>query len=190
MTGGDTVSTEKKFKDHKGTKFRGVLIYSSNHFPRMKGDNFEECFNRLIIIPCKNVIPENKKDPNILSKILKDKEYIFKWGLIGLNRLIQNEFKFSYSKKSEIALNEYQKKVDSVGYYVDNKFVITGNRKDRIKSSELYKLYLGWCESSLDNAVNRLEFKNRLCKKGVLYNEKYQGNPHYEGLILKENENK
>lgn len=188
LTGGDTVSTEKKFQDHKGTKFRGVLTYSGNHVPLMKGNNFEECFNRIIIIPCKNIITDNKKDPNIFSKILKDKEYIFNWGLIGLNRLIQNKFKFSYAKKAEDALNEYKKKVDSVGYYIDKKFIITGNRKDRIKSSELYKVYLTWCESSLDKPVNRLEFKNRLCKKGVLYNEKYQGNPYYEGVILKENE--
>ena len=187
MTGGDRVPIEQKFESKGSTKFRGFLVYCGNHLPDMIGTKFEAVFNRIMIIPCNNIIPEDEQDHDIFSKLLKDKEYILMWGLTGLKRLIENNFKFTYSQKIEETINMYKKDVDSVGYFINKNFLITGNRKDRIRTSELYNSYIHWCTINLYNTRSKGEFKNRICDMGIMHNEKYQGNPYYEGLVLKQN---
>ncbi|MDU1604740.1 MAG: phage/plasmid primase, P4 family [Clostridium sp.] len=188
MTGGDTVPTEQKFESKSSTKFRGVLVYCGNHLPDMISTKFEAVFNRIMIVPCNNVIPKDLQDPFIYNKLLKDKEYILMWALTGLDRLIKNKFKFSYSKKIEDATNKYKKEVDNIGHFINKNFLITGNRKDRIKTSELYNSYVHWCTINSYGTSNKGDFKTRVCDIGIVHNEKYQGNPYYEGLILKVSE--
>ncbi|EKQ51780.1 MULTISPECIES: phage/plasmid primase, P4 family [unclassified Clostridium] len=190
LTGGDEVPVEQKFNPKMDVDYRGVLLYCGNNLPNLKSTEVEAILSRIMIIPCNNKpIPANEQDPQILKKLLEDKEYIFRWGLIGLNRLIKNKFKFSYSKRVESAIDKYTKDVDSVGHFIDRNFLITGNRKDKIRTSELYNSYVKWCSQNIYYAHNKMNFKIRICAKGVIYNAKYQGNPYYEGLILKKDEN-
>lgn len=189
LTGGDDVPTEQKFNQKSDVDYQGVLFYCGNNLPNMRNAKVDIILNRIMIIPCNNKsIPVNEQDPQILNKLLEDKEYIFKWGLVGLERLIKNNFRFSHSEKVKLATSKYKKDVDSVGYFLERNFIITGDRKDKIKTAELYNSYVKWCSQNLYHMHNKSDFRIRICDKGVLHNEKYQGNPYYEGLILKKDE--
>lgn len=190
LTGRDEVPIEQKFYQKSNVDYEGVLFYCGNNLPNMKNAKVDIILDRIMIIPCNNEpIPLYEQDPNIINKLLKDKEYIFKWGLLGLNRLIKNNFKFSYSERIEVAISKYKKEIDSVGYFIERNFMITGERKDKIKTSELYNFYVKWCSQNLYYLHNKMDFKTRICDMGIMYNSKYQGNPYYEGLILKKDEN-
>lgn len=188
LTGGDRVPIEQKFESKGTVKFKGVLVYCGNHLPGITSTRFEAIFNRIMIVPCNNSIATDKQDPFVFEKLLKDKEYILMWALTGLHRLIKNKFKFSYSKKIEDATNIYKKEMDSVGHFINRNFLITGNRKDRIKTSELYNSYVHWCTINSYRISNKGDFKIRICDMGIVHNEKYQGNPYYEGLIINPSE--
>lgn len=186
LTGEDMLRSEKKFVDSSNADFKGVLVYGANELPKVNGNVLTPIFNRLMFIPCMNIIEIEKQDPQLRSKLFKDKEYIFKWSLEGLKRLKNNNFKFSYSKKSELIKNKYIQDVDNVSLFVSENCINTKDNKDRIKTTELYEAYIKWCEINSYEVCNRKDFRIRVCNMGFNYNRKYQGYPMYEGLKFNE----
>lgn len=186
LTGEDMLRSEKKFVDSTNAGFKGVLVYGANELPKVNGNVLTPIFNRLMFIPCINVIETEKQDPQLVSKLFKDKEYIFQWALEGLKRLKDNNFKFSYSKKAEIIKNKYIQDVDNVSLFIEDNCTSTQENKDRIKTTELYEAYIKWCEINSYEVCNKKDFRIRVCNIGFNYNRKYQGYPMYEGLKFNE----
>lgn len=186
LTGEDMLPSEKKYLDNINAEFKGVLVYGANELPGINANVLKPIFNRLMFIPCKNVIASDKQDPYLVNKLLEDKEYIFQWALEGLKRLKNNNFKFSYSKEAEMIKNQYEDEVDNVRLFIDDNCTKTKNCKDRIKTTELYDIYKNWCEINSYDLCSKKDFRIRVCNNGFTYNRKFQGYPMYEGLKLKQ----
>ena len=91
FTGGATMLTyHRKNKESIITKQRPRLAYSSNHYPSFK-DRSEGIWNRMILIPFRNVVPEEERDPNLVNYFV-DNELpgIFNWAMEGYARLVKN----------------------------------------------------------------------------------------------------
>lgn len=162
LTGGDTINIEKKNIDCIDVIFKGLLMYGSNKLPSLSGDLGNWVYNRFLIFPCDNPIPEEKQDPKILDKLLKDKEYIINWSLKGLERLMNNDFKFSYGKIIKDVKEAYKIDTDSLRAFIKDRYIITGDKKDRIPAKLLkddYSIY--WCPDNDIMPVTK-NFKNRL----------------------------
>lgn len=183
ITGGDTLSVEKKGIDPFDIEYRGALMYSCNELPVITGDLGNHVFNRFMIIPCNNPIPKDKQDPKLLDKLLLDKEYIFTWSMEGLKRLMNNNLKFSHSEKSEDAKEGYSIKSDSVRAFIYEKYDITGDKKDKV-APILYDEYVSYCNIEGRNPVNKANFKERMKNIGVEYRK--NSNFYYFGLKKKE----
>lgn len=56
MTGGDSISVERKGKDDFDVEYRGLIMYSTNKLPTITGDLGNHVFERFLIIPCNNPI--------------------------------------------------------------------------------------------------------------------------------------
>nr|UVN03559.1 MAG: helicase [Bacteriophage sp.] len=181
ITGSDKITTEKKGKDSIDLKFRGALMYATNHIPIMVGDNGKHVFNRLLILQCCDSIPLDKQDPMLLKKLLSEKEYIFQWSLEGLKRLINNNFKFTYSESVEEAKVQAERNSDSVVDFIEECYVITEHRKDRVKVNELYLKYENWCLDNGKISCAKNTFSDRLLSKySVKINPKYCGYKQFE----------
>ena len=63
LTGGDTLSVERKGIDSFTIKYRGALMYACNELPVITGDLGKHVFDRFMIIPCNNPIPKEKQNP-------------------------------------------------------------------------------------------------------------------------------
>lgn len=185
ITGGDTLSVEKKGIDPFDIEYRGALMYSCNELPVITGDLGNHVFNRFMIIPCDNPIPKDKQDPEILEKLLLDKEYIFTWSMEGLKRLMSNNLKFSYSEKSEDAKKGYSIKSDNVRAFIDEKYDITRDKTDRIKLTDLYYAYDSYCTLNGKRTVSKDTFKDRMANIGIVL-KPYHGYPNYQGIKEKE----
>ena len=56
------------------------------------GDKGEWVYDRIIVIECNNVIPVNKRDKDLVSHLLEEKEYIVSLAIKGLKQVIANDY--------------------------------------------------------------------------------------------------
>lgn len=185
LTGGDTLSVERKGIDSFTIKYRGALMYACNELPVITGDLGKHVFDRFMIIPCNNPIPKEKQNPRILEQLLLDKESIFNWSMEGLRRLLNNGLKFSYSEQSEASKEMYSLKSDSVRSFINEFYDITNNPRNRIKLKDLYLRYEVYCAENGKKTVGRDTFKDRMSNIGLVL-KTYCGYPSYYGISEKE----
>lgn len=186
ITGGDQLSAEFKGKDRFSFSFKGVLMFACNNLPYIKGDTGQHLFDRFLIVPCNNVIPVEQRDPLLIDKLMKDKNYIFQWALRGLERLIKQNYKFSYAEALEKQKENYMLASDSVRAFVKEGYDITGQSTDRIKSTELYKAYETYCLENENRTCCSEEFAKRLENNHGVVKYKYSGRKYFKGIKAKE----
>lgn len=183
VTGGDNLSAEFKGKDRFSFKYKGVLMFACNNLPYVKGDTGQHLFDRFLIIPCNNVIPVEQRDPYLIDKLLDDKDYIFHWALEGLERLINQNFKFTNSIILEEQKNKYMLQCDSTRAFIDEKYIITGSTTDRVKATTLYLQYENYCKENENRACSSEEFAKRIENNLGIGKYKYNGVKHFRGIV-------
>lgn len=173
LTGGDRTKMENKNQKPLMVRFRGGIMVGCNGLPSFTDDKGSHVFERLLLIMCTNVIPYEKRDSMLLDKIKPEIPAIINWFLEGLQRLIENGYKFTKSKATEKALHEYREQLDSVYRFIHeyesdgNHFVITNNRSDQIAKSTFYDEYERWCADNELRAVKKKNIDQRLEALGL-----------------------
>ena len=162
LTGGDRTKMENKNQKPLMVRYRGGIMVGCNGLPSFTDDKGEHVFERLLLIMCTNVIPEEKRDSMLLDKIKPEIPAIINWFMEGLRRLIGNGYKFTRSKSAEDAVKEYRQRLDSVYRFINEwegkitigneqygdieHFEITKNRADQYPKKTFYDCYAAWCE--------------------------------------------
>ncbi len=74
----DPIFIEFKGKGGKNGIYTGVMLYCANEMPRFGGDKSgNQVYDRLIILPCNKVVPQQDRDSKLDAKILKEEgEYV------------------------------------------------------------------------------------------------------------------
>lgn len=176
LTGGDIMKAEFKGQDEFEFVNTAKLIFSTNSLPENYGDEGNAFYNRLILIPFNQVIPEEKQDKTLNLKLQQELDYIFMWGLEGLERLIQNNMKFSISKESKELLENY--KISKV----DNTLEII---KDMIDLGLLQEHYhFKYLENKTEIALYTIPIYKEL----LLYSKEYLSKPERNSIYLNRKE--
>ena len=181
ITGGGAIESELKGKQPFSFVFNGGITFTCNAMPYIKDDKGSHMFERFLIIPCNNVVPEEKRDIKLLDKLTKEKEGIVLWAIEGLKRLISNKFKLTVSERSIVANEDYRKMNDTFFRFITENYTMTGDKKDMIPKKDLEEAYLRFCN---DNDLTPLDKKNipeRAGANGIIYG-KYNGYWYYRGL--------
>lgn len=184
ITGGGYIRCEIKGKQAFPYEFNGTLTFGCNDLPYFKGDKGDHLFERFLIIPCDNVIPEGKRLGNILEKFKPEADGIFLWAMEGLRRLIDNKYKFTQSDICVQALEDYKCANDSLYNFIIEKYIITGDRRDRIKKTLFENDYISWCEINDKQALERKNIPERALKHGIT-KIKSCGDNYYQGITKK-----
>lgn len=164
LTGGDTVKTEAKGKDIKTDLFKGLILYGCNDLPYIADDKGEHIYNRFIVCQCKNEIAEDKRDGNILDKMMNEKDAIASFFIEGLHRLIENK-RFTIPKGSNECIEDYRKTSDTLySFILDRGYKITKNRNDKISKRKFIEEYEKYCEEEDRTAVTSKNISARLEK--------------------------
>lgn len=108
LTGEDYITAERKNRDPFTFRSTARFLFSCNEMPRNYGDRSEGFYRRLVIIPFTKAIPEGKRDPDIRSKLAKERDGILMWALEGLRRLIRNEYRFSETETTKAEIERYR----------------------------------------------------------------------------------
>jgi len=190
LTGGDTISSEKKFvQKQTGFVNRAKLMFSCNKLPETLKDNSRAYFRRWIIWSFDNIFTGAKRDPHIIKKLTTREELsgLLNYALEGLERLLQ-QGEFSNIVKPE-EMEEYYQRLSSPTYaFVMD--LVDIDSESWVPKDDLYQAYVSYCKSqklpplannSLSRELKRLGINIRDAKKVVAEKRVHV----WEGIKLK-----
>lgn len=161
LTGGDSVSGEKKFQDSFNFVNYAKMLFSANQLPQTPDDT-TAFFRRWIIIVFPNNF-EQQKDEELLDRITTEEELsgLLSWALEGLSRLENHGF--SSSESTEKIREDYIRKSNSVAAFVIDKLEISSS--DCLVKKEIYATYTDYCRQSGYPMVSENAFHRELLKQ-------------------------
>lgn len=166
ITGGDPIKVEPKNKQPFYYVFPGGLAVACNNLPSFRDDKGGHVFERLCVVPCINTIEKERRDGEILDKMLLERDAVFNWFLEGLHRLVDNDFKVTKSESCEEAVNEYRERMDTVYRYLSEFYIVTGNRSDMVLKADFDSAYVAWCMFNEFSHVGKQNIKDRMEANG------------------------
>lgn len=170
LSGGDVISVEFKGVDSFNYRFPGIIVFACNDMPYLGNDKGEHFYNRFNILQCNNVIPKNEQNPFLADEIFNEEsEYVFKWALEGLRRVIKNGYKFTETKVISNLRENIKNEQDSVRAFITSNFEITNNHDDKIVLSALFNQYEVFCIEEGYNPCKRKSFRSKI---EIFYNLK------------------
>lgn len=167
ITGRGTANAEKKGVMGVETKFPVKLYFSTNHMPTIAAsDKSNGFYDRIKIFTFNQKVSKNEQIHN-LQELLQQEEHqeaILKWAIEGINRLINNGFKFSFSQAIEDNIKEYKNSNNSLAQFIEEYCEVTNKRDDYINVNRFMKEYNNFCKNELEqtaigktNVIKQLE---------------------------------
>lgn len=158
LTGRDTITANRKFKDHIEFVNYAKMIFSSNELPPVS-DLSDGFWLRWILVPFPyqflpqkeiDVIPIEERefiklqDPEIIDKIINESELegLLVWSLDGLKRLSKNK-DFSFNERMNDVKNNWLRKSNSVAAFIQD--CIIEDYDSKIVKQEFKRDYINYC---------------------------------------------
>jgi P4 family phage/plasmid primase-like protien len=162
LTGGDLVTFEQKGRDTFSAPNRAKLVFACNTMPTF-ADKSEAVWNRLVAVPFDYTVPQQKKNPALLTAEHWRGELpgILNWALNGLARL-RSQGGFTRSAKCDALKNRARTDSNPARQFLLERCKFTGNNADRTLCTELYQNYVQWCSA---NGYNRPLASNKFGKE-------------------------
>ena len=150
LTGGDPISIEFKGRGAFSYIYNGFIWFLANDFPMFSGKKGKEIYERFMIIPCNHVVEKSKQDPELVRKMLQEKEYIVSLCINNLLDLIKRNYKFIESNDMKAAMDKYEVSNNSLLQFVDECCEINNNlsRNEKIKLTQFRRYYQRWCNDA------------------------------------------
>jgi putative DNA primase/helicase len=151
------VLVERKGEPHYEMLPYARILASGNRGVEACYDHSDGFYRRLIILKCKDK-QEDRKDDRLLATKISGSELpgILNWALVGLKRLMANNWTFTLSEKSKDNLHRAEEEGNNLLMFLkDADSVVYGDEFD-VTSGELYDGYVAWCD---DNALKPLAMR-------------------------------
>lgn len=198
LTGGDYIPIEFKYKDPFTAIYNGTMLFGCNEMPHFIGDKGDHVYDRILELPCLNVIPEEQRDGDIVEKMYAERESIVYYAVLALKRLIENGCRFKIPAVCIAQREKYKIENDSVRLFIEECTIprdITACDsaiyKDPCTTGGIYKAYCRWCEENGERKHSSREFRKSLCSKFGVDNPakletKQHGNRYYDFTLSDE----
>lgn len=167
LTGGDNMKVEVKNGGIYNAKFGGVIIMSGNPpLPRFGGDKGKHVYERMAIINCDNVIPENERDPLLLDKLYSEREGIIYKLITAVKRVIENGYNYDIPTECEANIEVYKIFNSSILQFYTECCCERPEKNpyaDKITTARLYDVFKEWCKKSgIKNVPSKQSFRKEL----------------------------
>lgn len=170
LTGGDDISFEQKGKDRYTDKFRGVLLFCANELPKFGGDKGDHVYSRMILCPCNNVIPPERRDRRLRDRIFAERSGIVYKAVMALRDFRARGCDFIIPDICNSASEEYKVENDCVLQFLDE---CTERRSDlearrciwRTSTADTYKAFRLWATNNGGYTPSNQDFRRALCVK-------------------------
>jgi putative DNA primase/helicase len=196
LSAGDIIQLESKGKDPITYRPSAKLVFAINSLPYPKDRSFA-LVRRMVIIPFLRRFVDNptgkyeaKIDRDIKSRLLPELPGIFTFALGGLQRLMENDYKFSESRRVSKLLMSYIRDVNPLLDFV--KSYIRAKDGERLSTDHLYDCFKRWCvsnghtrSSSLTKRRFLRELRTQLSEQNIPFSEgKSNGSRFFYGVTF------
>ncbi len=181
ITGGDRVSARFMRQDYFTYVPAYKIVISGNHKPAIR--NIDEAIKRRMhLIPFTLSIPPEKRDHQLQTKLLKERDGILAWAVQGCLMWQREGLKQPTSVTS--ATNEYFESEDVMGRWIEERCVLVSNAKSL--TFELYNDWKQWAETNGEYQGSQRRFSDLLISKGVERWRNSSGVRGFQGIGLKQ----
>lgn len=130
------------------------FIMCGNAMLKSANDKSDGFYRRLLPLAIKPKDPNRKIIPHFGEMVSREAEGIAQWALMGLKRLIDNNWQFSISEGTEEYLTAYKEMTDPMSTFIND--VIVSDPDEYITDDEMLKAYSVWCNR---NAIKTMSGK-------------------------------
>ena len=173
-------------KNEQPFKFKPYcrFIMCGNDMLASKYDKTDGFYRRLLPIRVKPKDAKRKNIPDMGARVAREAEGIIQWALVGLKRLMDNDWQFTVSDRSEQYLNGYKAMSDHFPDFLEDAFTM-GEDRD-FSTTELLMAYKTWCRRNAitpctDRVVTRWFANNSEKYHLEATNNVYRDNGRYRG---------
>ncbi|SEO97261.1 DNA primase family protein [Propionispora vibrioides] len=161
LTGNDSSVAELKYQNAFSFQNRALLVFAGNNLPNLKAPDITNAFfDRIIIIPFLNSVPQNQQDYHLETKLLLEKEYIVEFAVNGLQRLIKNRNALSDCTLSTRLKTLYIKEQNSFHAFIADCCEITPN--SFTMTNEIECAYINYCQSNRLQSISSQDWHKLL----------------------------
>ena len=164
-TGGDSLFAEFKGQQSFAYTYGGLLWFCMNRLPKFGGDDGKWVYDRIVQVPCMNVIPPEKQDKRLLDKLLAEQEGILHRMVMAFRRVIASGYRLSEPASIRAERAAYQQSNSTViTFFQDCMQPLKKNDKYHLCTAmKVYTAYQGWCrDNNRGYAKTAREFKEEL----------------------------
>lgn len=166
LTGGDSINAEFKGQKSFDFVFGGLLWLCMNCLPKFGGDNGEWVYRRIMPVECKNEIPAEKQDKQLLDKMYGERAGIVQKAVRALQRVIANGYRFDESDGVIRRREQYMRENNSVKCFWEE--CVTrreiGKPFDSCSVGRMYHVYRAWCRDNTNGfCKTEHEFRSEVC---------------------------
>jgi len=187
ITAKGEMQVERKNKQKYNANLYTRVIGIGNSFLGSKFDHNDGFYRRQLLIDCKPKTRSAKDDDRFMSdKCTNEIEGILNWALVGLTRLIRNNYQFSVSERMKQITDETKKDNDNtLSFFEDDAYVkVTEEWHDITKSADLFAAYAYWCRDNNEAPIKRGSFNRRIAERYRRLRGKSEKVNAYYGIIL------
>lgn len=147
---------------------------------------------RMLLLKTKPKPPNRVDDKELIDKLYAEKDAIFNWFLVELQRLLKNGYNFTISQRALEAISDLQDEGDNIREFLrdDSAVEITGDPNDSESTVDLYSAYVMWCKPQLEKETSPKAFSTYLKtfseNLGIVYTNKIPKNRKrgYRGIKI------
>ena len=177
LTGGDTLAGRVPYaREEIAFQPTHKLVMIGNHKPEIHDMSYG-MWRRMLLIPFDQIIPRNKRDPNMVSKLKNESSGILNWALDGyrdyrLNGLCEPQVVTA-------ATDAYKSEMDILGEWLKDSCTVTAG--GRVQKDGCYRAYGNWARSHGHYPLSQTKFTRKLSERGF---KQDAGKRNFEGLVL------
>jgi putative DNA primase/helicase len=178
LTGGDKVTARKLYGEEFEFTPEFKLWMATNHKPVIRGTDIG-IWRRIHLIPFTVQIHEDKRDPYLKYKLLREAQGILKWAVDGCLMWKREGLKMPDCVLE--AVKDYKNEMDVISSFM-KACVVEGSGK--VRANKLYRAYVQWAEENKEYIMSGTKFGKEIA--GRLQREKDQFGLIYTGILLRE----
>ena len=148
LTGGDSIYAEFKGKDGFSFRYDGFLWFNANQRPFFRGDRMSHVYDRFIIVKCPFPVPEDKRNPHILDKMMEEKEAIVSVCIERFNQARKKGYKFTMSENMRAEREDYVIGNNTLLSFVNDCCKIAETKEEYIQRSYFNNAYKRYCSAN------------------------------------------
>ena len=186
LVSGEPQIAEMKHRDPFEFRPYAKLLFSANEFIPSR-DRSYGFFRRFQIIRFERIFKESEQDQDLEETLHHDLPGIFNWALLGLKKLIDNEWVITESEAMRNAFQEFNEAVNPVYTWSEEK--LSFNPELEIRADILRSNYAEWCDEHGHRVLSSTQLGKELKRlrpkiKKIRKRQKYDRGTYYSGVTI------